>query len=137
MKLSSVITDNITEVLFKIVEFTQVRQKILIQNVNCIEDAGYVPLDLAVDEFSGIVSHAISEHVERGRLVLYDSESVKFGADGTMELRRIPDRLARELLLESRDEYLELQVNKLLENALNQKVAVCLLRQKNEKKLGY
>jgi flagellar basal body rod protein FlgB len=52
MNLPSLITDNITELLVKIIEFTQRRQKILIRNINNVRSPGFVPKDLAVDEFS-------------------------------------------------------------------------------------
>ena len=49
--LSTAATDNISELLFKILEFTQHRQKILIQNINFADRPGFVPKDLPVDEY--------------------------------------------------------------------------------------
>ena len=51
MNLSSLITDNVTELLVKILEFTHARQKILTRNMNNIHNPGFVPTDLAVDDF--------------------------------------------------------------------------------------
>jgi len=130
MKLTSLITDNITEVLVKIIEFTQIRQKILTQNVNNIHIAGFVPKDLEVDEFSDLLNNAISEHARSRRLLLCDTENIKFGTGGSFGVKPVVDEYAKELLEENRDEYLELQINKLLENSLNQRVAAELLRQK-------
>ena len=130
MKLSSLITDNITELLIKIIEFTQRRQKILTQNVNNIHNPGFVPKDLAVDEFSGLLNNAINEHNRSQRLLLCDTENIKFGPASSFEVRPTVDKYAKELLEENRDEYLELQISKLLENSLNQRVAAELLRQK-------
>jgi flagellar basal body rod protein FlgB len=130
MNLSSLITDNVTELLVKIVEFTQARQKILSQNINNVHSFGFVPKDLAVDEFSELLNQAIDEHIRNQRLVLYDTESIKFGISGSFEAKPVVDEYAKELLEESRDEYLELQINKLLENSLNQRIAAELLRQK-------
>lgn len=130
MSLSSLITDNITELLVKIVEFTQIRQKILSQNINNLHSFGYLPKDLAVDEFSVLLNKAIEEHICHRRLVLCDTASIKFGVSGSFEAKAVVDEHARELLEESRDQYLELQINKLLENSLNQRVAAELLRQK-------
>ncbi len=42
------------------------------------------------------------------------------------------DKHSKELLEKNRDKYLELQINKLLENSLNQRVAAELLRQKQK-----
>ena len=132
MNLSKLITDNITELLVKIIEFTRARQKILTRNINDIHSAGFVPKDLAVDEFSDLMSRAADEHIRSRRLVLCDTENIKFGAAGSFEVKPVLDRYARELLEENRDEYLELQRSKLLENSLNQTVAAELLRRKQE-----
>ena len=89
-----------------------------------------MPKDLAVDEFSDLLNNAINEHIQNQRLVLCDTESIKFGVSGSFEVKPVADKYAKELLEENRDEYLELQINKLLENSLNQRVAAELLRQK-------
>jgi len=130
MNLPSLITDNITELLVKIIEFTQTRQKILTENVNNIHSSGFAPKDLAVDEFSDVMNQAIDEHIRSQRLILRDTENIKFGAAGSFEVKPSVDEYAQELLEENRDKYLELQINKLLENSLNQRVAAELLRQK-------
>jgi len=123
------ITDNITELLVKIIEFAEIRQKILTQNINNIHSPGFVPKDLAVDEFSDLLNNAVDEHARSQRLVLCDTKNIKFGINGSFEVEPVVDRYAKELLEENLDEYLELQINKLLENSLNQRVATELLRQ--------
>ena len=123
MKLSSLITDNITELLVKIIEFTQTRQKILTQNINNIHSPGFVPKDVEVDEFSEFLNNAIDEHTRSRRLLLRDTGSIKFGISGSFEVKPIIDKYAKELLEENQDKYLELQINKLSENSLNQRVA--------------
>ncbi len=130
MNLTSLLTDNITEILIKIVKFTQSRQKILIQNIINIHNPGFVPKELEVDEFSNVLNNAIDEHVQSQRLVLCDTENIKFRAAGDLELRPIVDRHGERLLEENLDEYIEWQIDKLWENSLSQKVAAELLRQK-------
>ncbi len=130
MNLQSLITDNIAELLVKVIEFTQTRQKILTENINNIHSPDFAPRDLAVDEFSDLLNHAIDEHVRSQRLVLRDTNNIKFGAAGSFEVKPSVDKYAKELLEENRNEYLELQINKLSENSLNQRVAAELLRQK-------
>jgi len=132
MNLQALMTDNSTELLAKIVEFTENRQKVLTRNINAMHRAGFVPMDLAVDEFSELLNTAIEEHVHNRRLVLCDTENIKFGDDGDIEVHAIVDSYAFELLEESRDEYLEEQVNKLLENAINQRVAAELLKDRQQ-----
>ncbi len=130
MNLASLITDNITELLVKIIEFTRTRHKILAQNISDIDSPEFVPKDLVADEFSNLLNNAIDEHITNRRLVLRDTENVKFGINGSFEVKPVVDKYAKELLGENRDEYIELQINKLLENTLNQRVAAELLRQK-------
>jgi len=130
MNLMSLITDNITEILIKIVKFTQTRQKILIQNIINVQNPGFVPQELEVDEFSDLLNNAIDEHVRNQRLVLCDTENIKFGASGSIELKPVIDEHGIKLLEDNRDEYIERQISKLWENSLNQKVAAELLRQK-------
>ncbi len=130
MNLSSPVTDNITELLVKIIEFTHTRQKILTQNINNIHSPGFAPRDLVVDEFSAALNEAINEHIQNQRLVLRDTENIKFGIYGSFEVKPVIDKYAKELLEENRDEYIELQINKLLENSLNQRVAAKLLKHK-------
>ena len=130
MNLPSLATDNITELLTKIIEFTQTRQKILTQNMNNIHSQGFIPKDLNVDEFSDLLNDAVNEHIRNQRLLLRDTENIKFGEEGRVEIKAIPDKYAKEMLENNPDEYIELQINKLLENSLNQRVAAELLRQK-------
>lgn len=130
MNLQSMLTDNITELLIKIIEFTQTRQKILTRNINRMHYAGFVPMDVAVEEFSELLNMAIDEHMQNQRLLFCDTENIKFGADGDLEVEAVIDEYASELLEDSRDEYLEEQINKLLENSLNQRVAAELLRER-------
>ena len=132
MNLTSLLTDNITELLVKIIEFTKIRQKILIQNINNIHKPGFVPNDVAVHEFSAVLNNAIEEHVRNQRLLFYDTKYIKFGASGSFSVQLKIDEYARELLEENQNEYLELQIDKLLENSINQKVAAELLKQKQE-----
>ncbi len=130
MNVPLLITDNIAEVLVKIIKFTRTRQKILIRNINSIHTPGFVPKDLAVDEFSDLLHEAIYEHTHNRRLLLRDTESIKFGPAGRFEVKPLIDKYAKELLLEDKNKYLELQIDKLLENMLNYRVAAELLKQK-------
>jgi len=130
MDQQAVITDNISEVLTKIIEFTNNRQKILAENINNLHNFGFIPKDLAVNEFSDLLDAAIDEHVRSRRLVLYDSQNVNFGPEGLFKTKPIIDHAAKKLLDENKDQYIEFQVNKLLENAINQRLAAELLTQR-------
>jgi len=130
MKLLSPITDNITELLVKIIKFTRTRQKIIMQNINNMHKHSFVPGDLTVDDFSDLLHNAINEHIRSQRILFRDTENIKFGTSGSFEVKTVVDKYAQKLLGENRDEYLELQINKLFENSLNQRVARELLMQK-------
>jgi hypothetical protein len=132
MNLAAMITDNVTEILIKIIEFTHTRQKILIKNIINVRDLGFVPLELEVDEFSYLMNRAIEEHVQNERLVLKDTENIKFGLSGSFEVKPVVDERSRKLLKEDRNEYLDLQIEKLIENMFNQRVAAELLKKKQE-----
>ncbi|MFC1738788.1 hypothetical protein ACFL1G_07060 [Planctomycetota bacterium] len=131
MKLQSVVTDNITELLVKIIKFTRARQKILVRNINSVNIRGFKPKELSVGDFSSLLNNAINEHIENRRLVLCDTENIKFGIGGSVEIKAVTDKFAQYVLKKSRNAYLELQIDKLMENSLNQKIAAVLLRQKN------
>lgn len=132
MNLTSLITDNISEILMKIIEFTQARQKILTQNIINLHMPGFIPQELGVDEFSNLLNHAIDEHVRTQRLVFYDTENIKFGPCGDLEAIPYTDETSKVLLNENRFEYIEHQINKLWENSLNQKFAAELLKQNQD-----
>ena len=127
MKTVPVITDNIAELLMKILEFTSFRHKILADNIKNIDSEGFCPQDLAVEEFSSILNSAITEHCQNNRLLLFDTSSIKFGERGSVSATAEPDLGAKEMLESNHDEYLESQLTKLLENTLNQKIARELL----------
>ena len=130
MNLSSKITDNVTELLALILEFTGRRQEILTQNIKGVQTAGFVPRDLDVEKFAELMTEAISEHVRSRRLLLRDSENVKFGLSGSFEVLPIVDEEARQLFENDTGKYLELQIKKLSENLINNRTAAELLGQK-------
>jgi flagellar basal body rod protein FlgB len=130
MNLMSLVTDNITEILINIVKFTQTRQKILIQNLINVQNPEYIPRELEVNEFSEVLNNAIDEHILNQRLVLRDTENIKFGPSGNINLTPIVDEHGVKLLEGNRQEYIDRQINKLWENSLNQKFAAQLLKQK-------
>ncbi len=132
MDLMSLATDNITEILTKIVEFSQVRQKVLIQNIINVDHPEFVPKELEVHVFSSLVNDAIDEHIRSRRLVLRDTQNIKFGANGGFEVAPVVDEQCRQLLAESQQQYIERQIGKLWENSLNQKVAAEMLKQRQE-----
>ena len=132
MNLTSLINDNITEILNLLIGFTQARQKLLIQNIKNSHIAGFVPKELDVNEFSNLINFAVDEHIRTNRLVLYDTKNIKFGSDGDYKFTSIEDESGKVLIEDNVDEYFELQIKKLWENSLNQKVAVELLKQKQK-----
>lgn len=130
MDLLALVTDEITELLIRIMQFTQSRQKVLTRNIREMSEPGFEPRDLAVEEFSESLNTAIGEYARNGRIVLCDTATIRFEPDGTVSAKPVADRAGKALLDRDRDEYLEFQLDKLLENSLNQRVAAELIRQR-------
>ncbi len=98
MNLTSLITDNITEILIKIVKFTQSLQKILVQNIINIHNPGFVPKELVLD----MLVDCIVEHV--GELIhfqIFRHESGIVDVDYVLD----EDLLARLRALDYLNEY--------------------------------
>jgi len=128
----ALITDNMSDLLVRIIEFTHTRQKVLTENIHNMHAAGFTPKDLAVEEFARALNEAIVEHVQSRRLILRDTDNIKFGARTSLQAVPIVDEYASGLLEHNRDEYLELQINRLVENRLNRRIAAALLRQRQQ-----
>jgi flagellar basal body rod protein FlgB len=132
MNLLSLAKDNISDLLVRIIEFTHTRQQVLAENIRKIDAVGFTPKDLAVGEFGRALNGAIVEHVQNQRLILRDTDNIKFGADTSLQVTPIVDEYANELLAQNKYLFLELQINKLLENQLNRRIAEELLKQKQQ-----
>ena len=130
MNLSTTTTDNLTEVLEKIIDFTDRRKKVLTRNIEEIHLSGFVPMDFDVSGFAELMTTAVFEHIRSKRLILYDSENIRFGKGGSFECVPVVDELAKDLLEVDEKKYLALQIKKLLENFANNKIATELLEQK-------
>jgi len=124
------IPDNVSEVLVKIIRFTDLRRRILHQNLHNVDTPCFTPRDLPVREFAEVLNEAVAEHLRSHRLLFRDTGNIQFGPKDTMRIQPEVDSHAHGLLQTDRDEYVELQVNKLLENSLNRKIAEELLRHK-------
>jgi hypothetical protein len=127
MNLSSIITDNIAELLTKILEFTERRHGVLTNNIKAVETPGFVPRDMDVAEFADLITEAVTEHIRSKRLLLRDSEHVKFGGGGNFETVPIVDDYAKWLFENDTEKYLTLQIEKLSENLINKRTAAQLL----------
>jgi hypothetical protein len=130
MMQTASIADNISEVLVKIINFTQLRRRVLQENLHKAGHAGFTPQDMPVREFAEAINMAVAEHLQNHRLLFHDTPSIRFGPYNTMEVQPVADPYACALLQTNPDQYTEVQIRKLLENCLNRKVAEELLRQK-------
>jgi hypothetical protein len=130
MKMSSAITDNITEVLNKIGEFTRRRREIIAENILNVNMPGYEPKDLNAGEFANLMAQAISEHIQNSRLMLCDGRTIRFGANGSFEAEPVVDAKAARLLASDSKSYLLHQFEKLTETLVNNQVAGALLVKK-------
>ena len=127
---ASYITDNIDEILVKIINFTRIRHRILLDNIRNIHRPSFVPKTLDNEGFAELVSKALAEHMEYNRLLWIDSSTIKFRRGGHFEVEAIIDEQARELFENNKGEYLWKQKQRLMENSINNREAVELLKQK-------
>ena len=127
MDISLTTSSNITEVLEKIIEFTNRRDEVLTQNIEDFDDDGFVPKDLDVTGFADLMTMAVAEHIKNDRLMLRDNDNIRFGRQGAFETTTVADDKATDLLENNRKKYIELQINKLSENLVNKRMAMELL----------
>ena len=128
MTMSAIATDHIEELLFLVIGFTRSRRRVLMDNLLRMDMEGFVPQDLAVEEFSEQLHVAITEHMTHHRLIFQDHPHVRFDEEGRLELLCKKDPLARELLDSDTKAYQRYQMRRLLENALNEDIALNMLR---------
>lgn len=130
MQLEATETDYVSEILALLVAFTKTRRQVLLSNLRNTNTACFSPQDLAVDEFSETVDNALSECLLHERIVLIDTDTIHFGPNMGLELEPVADPQAQALLQCDRQGYVTYQTKKLLENALNEKLALKLLNSK-------
>lgn len=134
MKITTNNIDNVTEVLNKVLEFTDRRARVLQKNITNVNTADYRPVDLDAVAFADTMAYALSEHLVSDRLMLIDSKNIKFGSNGHFEAIQIADEKASRLLATDTKKYLKLQMTKISENLNNNKVAAHLIERKMKAK---
>ena len=132
MNLTLTTTDNIAELLTKVIAFTDQRDKILSENIFKADTAGFIPYDLDTSGFAELMTIAVAEHVTNKRLLLRDSGNIKFQPNGKFDALPVVDKKAKDLIENDRAKYLKMQIKKLSENMLNKKVANQLLEKARE-----
>jgi len=133
MKVTSTTVNNITDVLTRIVDFTERRRQVLTRNLFDYKNDGFRPHDMPVTEFSACMTEAITEYVRSDRLLLCDREHIRFGEGGCFDADPVIDSNAEKLLLSDLKQYLQMQIHKLSENLMNNRVAVELLKQQQQR----
>lgn len=135
MNISTTVTDNMTEVLTRIVEFTERRRDVLTRNLFDYRQRGFRPQDLPVYEFASCMTEAVCEHVRSQRLMMCDRPHVQFDTDGRFDAQTVVDMDAEKILQSDIKQYLQMQIRKLSENLMNNRIAVELLKQKQQNAL--
>ena len=133
LSTSTLAADNVVEVLEKIVEFTSRRHRILTDNILNVNTPGYIPMDVNVDGFAGVIAEGLTEYLQSERLLLQDIQNVTFGANGSFESPSAVDHEAIDLFQKDLKEYLRFEIRKYSENLLNNKIGLELLRQRQER----
>lgn len=130
MKVTSTTIDNITEILSRIIEFTERRREVLTRNLFDYQTDNFQPKDLPVGEFAECMAEAVTEHLQSQRLMMCDRKHVTFGQEGAFDVNPVIDAEAEALLQTNTKHYLQMQIHKLSENLMNNRIAVELLKQK-------
>lgn len=128
MKVATTTTDNITEILNRIITFTELRREVLTRNLFDYRQEHFRPKDLPVGEFSMCMTEAVSEYLHSRRLLLCDKNNVYFGEEGAFEALATVDLEAEKLLTSDTRKYLKYQIHKLSENLMNNRIAEELLK---------
>lgn len=135
MNISFTATDNVTELLSNILEFTQRRRAVITENIMNVNTPGYEPKDLDVGEFADLMGQAVVEHTQSHRLLLCDGKNIVFGEEGSFRTIPILDERAKALLGTDTKGYLQYQTEKLSENLFNIHVAGDLLDRKQHPRM--
>jgi len=136
MNISSAVTDSITELLSKVMEFTKRRRELISANILNVNEPGYQPKDLDVEEFAGLMAQAISEYLQSQRLLLCDGRHTYFLENGRFATVAVVDQEAARLRALDSKTYLQEQMGKLFENVLNGRLAEELLATKQHADSG-
>jgi flagellar basal body rod protein FlgB len=131
MDLSSLVRDNIDDILVKIIQFTHTRHSVILDNIRNCQSADFVPRHIDAEDFAKVISIALSEHQRTRKLSLCDSRTVSFSAGGQLSLNPQVDTAAQRLFKEDFDKYICLQKQRLSENMINNKTACALLSHKS------
>ena len=133
VKLPPPTTDNLTELLCRIIDFTDRRKEVLTRNLFDYRTSSFVPKDLPVHEFADSLTHALAEHIRNKRLLLEDRQNVHFYGNGDFDADATVDSEAAELLENDPQAYIQQQIRKLSENLIHNRLANELLQQKRRK----
>jgi hypothetical protein len=124
--------DNLCELLLTIIKFAHHRQRILAANIRLLDRPDFVPKDLPCRQFSRVLRIALDEYLMTDRLLLADTDKIKFLGQGCFEVKPVLDCRAFRLLRTNKEQYIRFQVRKLVENSLEQRCAAQLLRQSRQ-----
>ncbi|OQA01577.1 MAG: hypothetical protein BWY69_01331 [Planctomycetes bacterium ADurb.Bin401] len=129
-ELSSLVRDNIDEILVRIIQFTNIHHNLISENIRGYRAAGFVPMFIDVEDFAKVISIALTEHQKTKRLALCDSRTVTFLKDGEFAVEPQVDFEAADLMCKDLPGYLDLQKSRLRENIANNKAACALFYHK-------
>jgi flagellar basal body rod protein FlgB len=132
MDLSSLIRDNIDDILVKIIQFTHIRHRIIADNIKNCRSAGFVPRYVDVEDFAKVMSVALTEHQRSKKLSLCDSHTITFSFGGKLDIKPEMDVAAQKLFNQDFRQYILLQKQRLKGNIVNNKTACALLRHKRQ-----
>lgn len=117
MQINKIEPDNaVLELLEIVIEFTYRRGDLLRKNIAGVTNVGFVAYEYPVKEFVDMIEKAVAEQIYAERILLEDSEYVKFGENGSFEVYPTVDQASNEIFKKDINAYIDLQKEKLAEN---------------------
>jgi flagellar basal body rod protein FlgB len=114
---------HLVDILEKIIDFTNLRDRIITDNILNVNKPNFEPHDVDAGEFADVMAEALKEYIANNRLILRDSNSIKFTENGSFECLPVCDKYAKKLFQNNIQQYIELQIARLSENLLNCRIA--------------
>ncbi len=117
MQINKTEPDNaVIELLEIVIEFTRRRGELLRKNIAGVTNSEFVAYEYPVEEFVDMIEKAVAEQIYAERILLEDSECVKFGENGSFEVYPSVDQASNEIFKKDINAYIDFQREKLAEN---------------------
>lgn len=122
-------------VLEQVMSFTEVRHKVLVDNISNFDTPGYKVKDLPTEEFFSALREAVTRRDQRGAgepLAPRSTRNFKWDSRGRLEAQAVELKDNNILFHDNNNRFVEKQLSDMAQNALRHNVTAELLRGKYE-----